>query len=109
MKRSIAKILIFSAVFLSLVGCSKEVSVSEDQVKDAISSSEDFSKYEEKFLKSTASLIRDGKCSLMELKEQGGWAKSVINHKYQPVYFIYCGGLRKKNRIYLNVENEKIL
>jgi hypothetical protein len=34
--------------------------------------------------------------------------KAVINYRDQPVYFTYCGGMTKSNRIYLNAETGRI-
>jgi len=87
------------------VGCYKGESVTADNVRHAIASSDDFQKYEDRFVNSTLLLVNSGTCNLGELQEQGGWYKSVINHKNQLVYFIYCGGLHRDNRIYLNIES----
>jgi hypothetical protein len=37
----------------------------------------------------------------------GGWVKSQ-NHKKEPIYFTYCGGLHISKRIYLDVVTGEI-
>jgi len=72
----------------------------------AIKSSNDFSKYQSIFISASEKLIKSGKCSLGDFKEMGGWCKSTT-HKLKPIYFIYCGGMTKNNRIYLNTTTGK--
>ena len=76
-----------------------------DPISEAISSSDDFGKHQNIFVSASKSLIDSGRCQLSDFQEVGGWVKSVINHKSEPVYFTYCGGMTNDNRIYLNVEN----
>jgi len=75
-------------------------------VVKAVKSSDDFSKYKTLFISASDKLIKSGKCSLGDLKEMGGWMRST-NHKPKPIYFTYCGGMTKNNRIYLNAATGK--
>ena len=76
-----------------------------DPILAAISSSDDFEAHQDVFVSASKTLINNGRCQLSDFQEVGGWVKSVINHKLEPVYFTYCGGMTNDNRIYLNVEN----
>jgi len=75
-------------------------------VARAIKSSDDFSKYQSVFVSASDQLIKSGKCSLGDFKEMGGWWRST-NHKPKPVYFTYCGGMTRSNRIYLDAATGK--
>ncbi len=75
-------------------------------VARAVKSSDDFSKYKSIFISASEKLINSGKCRLGDFKEMGGWMRST-NHKPKPVYFTYCGGMRKSNRVYLNTATGK--
>lgn len=72
------------------------------EIEKAIKSSDDYSNHREVFLSAAASLIQSGTCTLEQLREYGGWAKSQ-QHKSDPIYFTYCGASHVNNRIYLNV------
>jgi len=82
-------------------------SVSEGEITSSVSSSDDFSTYKASFVSATSKLIDKGVCTLADFKEMGGWVKSQ-NHKAQPVYFTYCGGMHIKNRIYLDASSGKL-
>lgn len=77
-------------------------SSSNSPVAQAVKDSDDFSIYQKQFVAASESLVKSGKCSLADFKEMGGWMKST-NHKSKPVYFTYCGGMSKSNKIYLDV------
>jgi hypothetical protein len=77
------------------------------QVESAVASSDDFAQYRAQFVKAAVELVDQGKCTVDELKEMGGWVRSQT-HKPQPVYFTYCGGSTTANRIYLDVRNGKV-
>ena len=100
------KSIIFLA-FLLFFACSSGVEVSESEIETAIQKSDDFGLHNKAFIRATLDLVKSGQCTISELAELGGWMKSVINHKVEPVYFIYCGGMNRSNRIYFNVETEQ--
>jgi SH3 domain-containing protein len=67
----------------------------------AIKSSDDFSKYRGVFVTASEQLIKSGTCNLGDFQEMGGWWRSTSS-KPEPVYFTYCGGMTKSNRVYVN-------
>lgn len=77
------------------------------RVESAVESSDDFAQYRAQFVKAAAALVDQGRCTIEELKEMGGWVKSQT-HKPAPVYFTYCGGSTTANRIYLDVRDARI-
>lgn len=105
--KNLLAILLVSSLTLA---CSEntETNIPDTSVIPAISKSDDYDKYSSAFLISTKTLVLSRTCSLEEISELGGWMKSVTNHKDQPVYFIYCGGNHRSNRIYLNAESGEI-
>lgn len=72
----------------------------------ALSHSDDYAKHKAQFLAASRKLINQRKCSLGDFKEMGGWMHSSSAGS-KPVYFTYCGGMRKQNRIYLNAATGK--
>ncbi|KQA98755.1 hypothetical protein CGT92_02165 [Vibrio metoecus] len=76
-------------------------------LKGYIEGSDDFLLYQDIFLKTTDTLLKEGTCSPKDFEELRGWVRSVTFEK-QPVYFIYCGGLSQANKIYLNADTGKI-
>ncbi|NAW55933.1 MULTISPECIES: hypothetical protein [unclassified Vibrio] len=72
-----------------------------------INGSDDFDLYEEMFVKTTDKLLQDGTCSPADFEELGGWVTSV---KYSDgyVYFVYCGGFKVSNKIYVDVQTGEI-
>lgn len=83
--------------------------VSQNQLvtSEIIESSNDVERYRDEFTLAAATLVEDGRCSVNDFVEMGGWMKSS-NHKSQPIYFTYCGGMRISNRIYLNAATGEI-
>jgi hypothetical protein len=74
-----------------------------------VSQSDDFSKYRKPFVRLAAQLISEGRCTPADFEEMGGWLKSVIEYRDEPVYFTYCGGMTAANKIYVNASTEKVL
>ena len=74
----------------------------------SIANSDDYKTHKDQFLKAANKLIRDKSCTANEIKDMGGFMKSQINHPNQPVYFTYCGGMNRNNRIYVDVSSGKI-
>lgn len=77
-------------------------------LEKAIKGSDNYSLYRENFIKLSQNLIDQGRCSIADYKEMGGWLRSS-NHKPKPIYFTYCGGFSKANKVYINAETGKIL
>lgn len=67
----------------------------------ALKDSDNFARHHAAFIKGAQALIDSGRCKLQDFKDNGGWSKSS-NHPGN-VYFAYCGGMRRENRLYLDV------
>jgi hypothetical protein len=74
-----------------------------------VAQSDDFTRYRRQFVFIASKLISDGRCTRAEFEEQGGFFKSVTEHRNEPVYFIYCGGMTVGNKIYVNAKNGSIM
>jgi len=72
-----------------------------------ISGSDDYRTYKNVFAKAAADLIASGQCTRADFEEMGGWYKST-NHRTQPIYFTYCGGMRIENRLYLDASTGRV-
>lgn len=73
-----------------------------------VAQSQDFTKHRAAFVKAAKELIDDGRCTPRDFEKIGGWRKSAVNYRDEPVYFTYCGGMTISNRIYLNAETGRI-
>ncbi len=73
----------------------------------AIRSSDNFTTYRNAFINASRKLLDEGKCDLGDFQEMGGWVRSS-NYKPKPVFFTYCGGMSKENRIYLNAKTGQL-
>ncbi|WP_165313845.1 DUF4366 domain-containing protein [Vibrio ziniensis] len=76
-------------------------------VQGYISESDDLIQFEEMFLKTTDKLLNDGSCSPVDFEELGGWVKST-KYAGRDVYFIYCGGMKLADKIYLDVRTGEV-
>lgn len=72
-----------------------------------VSGSDDYRTYKNVFAKAAADLIASGRCTPADFEEMGGWVKST-NHRTQPIYFTYCGGMRIENRLYLDASTGRV-
>lgn len=80
---------------------------SQSDIMEAISSSDDYKEYKKIFVTKTKELVDNEKCTLAEIKEQGGWMYGPVRTKELGgrQYFIHCGGSHNNNKIYLDVSN----
>lgn len=76
-------------------------------IAQAIKGSDDFQKHKDQFINASQDLIKNGRCTIDDFSRQGGWWKSS-NHLNQPIYFTYCGGTDRTNRLYLNIKTGKV-
>ncbi|WP_244896773.1 hypothetical protein [Vibrio panuliri] len=75
-------------------------------ISSYIEGSDDFKQHFDILIKTTDDLLKEGICLPPDFEELKGWVKSI---KYsQDVYFVYCGGIKQANKIYLNVQTGKI-
>ena len=70
-----------------------------------LKSSDDYRKYRSRFLTASKKLISQGRCTMGDFREMGGWTRST---RLRSVYFTYCGGARRSNRIYLDINTGRI-
>lgn len=76
-------------------------------IQGYIAASDDLVQFEEMFLTTTDKLLKDGSCSPVDFEELGGWVKST-KYADRDVYFIYCGGLKLADKIYLDVRTGEV-
>jgi hypothetical protein len=72
-----------------------------------VSGSDDYGKYKDAFARAAGDLIESGQCSRADFQESGGWLKSM-QHRNRPIYFTYCGGMTRRNRLYLDAPTGRI-
>lgn len=86
-----------------------EISANErrETILSYIDKSDDMGKYEETFINTTNDLLKQKRCKPDDFMETGGWVRSV-NFSKEDVYFVYCGGMKRVNKIYLNAQNAKV-
>ncbi len=72
-----------------------------------IESSDDFKEHFEAFISKTDELLKEKTCTPEDFEETQGWMRS-ITFKERDVYFVYCGGLKQANKIYLDVQTGEI-
>ncbi|CAM3893645.1 hypothetical protein VA7868_03271 [Vibrio aerogenes CECT 7868] len=100
------------AEWVSMQGLSETKPVITKEEKEEIltayiNKSDDLKLYKEKFLQVTGKLIDEKICSPEDFDELKGWVRSV-KYKNRNVYFIYCGGLKVADKIYLDVNSGEI-
>ncbi|KJY82997.1 hypothetical protein TW81_11405 [Vibrio galatheae] len=78
-----------------------------ETVTTYIENSDDFKHHFEMFIQSTDQLLKEGTCTPEDFEETKGWIRSVTFEEVD-AYFVYCGGLKQANKIYLNVRTGKI-
>ena len=76
-----------------------------EPLKAALKDSDDYDSYSSEFLEASMWLVENDVCKVSDIKENGGWVKS-IEEKAFPVYFTYCGGYHLCNKIYINLNND---
>jgi len=70
-----------------------------DVLLETIAKSDDFKRYESTFTSVSQRLFKDGTCQLKDFKRSNGWMEISDGE----LYFIYCGKIKKQNKIFLNV------
>ncbi len=78
-----------------------------ETVTTYIEDSDDFKQHFEMFIKTTDKLLKEGTCVPEDFEETQGWIRSVTFEGID-AYFVYCGGLKQANKIYLDVQTGKI-
>ena len=80
---------------------------SQSDIMEAMSSSDVYKENKKIFVTKTKELVDNERCTLAEIKEQGGWMYAPLRtgERGGRQYFIYCGGNNNSNKIYLDVFN----
>jgi hypothetical protein len=81
---------------------------SNSPLEKAIKGSDNYALYRDNFIKLSQQLISQGRCSITDYKEMGGWLRSS-SHNPKPIYFTYCGGFSKSNKVYINAKTGKVI
>ena len=76
-------------------------------IESLVAQSDDYRIYRDAFVRAAQALTSSGRCRASDFRESGGWVKST-NYRNQPIYFMYCGGFTRANRLYLNAETGQI-
>ncbi|GLT20062.1 hypothetical protein GCM10007938_38450 [Vibrio zhanjiangensis] len=78
-----------------------------ETVSSYVEKSDDFKQHFEMFVKMTDKLLKDKTCTPEDFEETHGWVRSLA-FKYRDVYFVYCGGIKQANKVYLDVRTGEI-
>ena len=71
------------------------------KLTQAISGSDNYKKHSKTFQSVSQKLLKEGRCKLSDFRKTRGW----IELSRDDLYFTYCGGFSRKNKIYLNVKS----
>lgn len=78
-----------------------------ETVSSYIENSDDFKAHFEMFVKKTDQLLKEKTCTPEDFEETKGWMRSLTFNE-RDVYFVYCGGLKQANKIYLDIRSGEI-
>ncbi|KFI12615.1 MULTISPECIES: hypothetical protein [Vibrio] len=78
-----------------------------ETVSSYIEKSDDFKQHFEMFVKKTDQLLKEKTCEPEDFEETSGWVRS-LTFEQRDVYFVYCGGLKQANKIYLDAQTGEI-
>lgn len=79
----------------------------KETVLGYINRSDDLGKYEATFFNTTNELLISNQCKPKDFEETYGWVRAV-SFQDRDVYFVYCGGLDRLHKIYLDASNGQI-
>ena len=71
-----------------------------------VSSSDDYRRYKDVFARTAGELIAAKRCDEKDFRGMG-WLKST-NKADTPIYFVYCGGVDRDHRLYLNAATGEV-
>ncbi len=77
----------------------------DSPLEAVLRSSDDYHKHRARFLAAAEQLISQGRGTIEDFREMGGWVRST---RRKSVYFTYCGGMRRSNRVYLDITTGKV-
>ena len=73
----------------------------DSKLIQTISGSDNYKTFSKAFQSASKKLVHDGKCKISDFRKTRGW----IDLSRDDLYFVYCGGFSRKNKIYLNVKS----
>lgn len=73
-----------------------------ETIAAAIALSDDYQSNKEAFITATDKLLKEATCHWTDFEALQGWVRST-HYKERNVYFVYCGGMRISDKIYLDV------
>lgn len=74
-------------------------------LKQALSYSDNYDKHASLFQSVSQKLIDKKRCKIRDFKRMRGWVESSPTN----LYFTYCGGFRRSDKIYLNIATGEIV
>ncbi len=94
--------LLVGAVLLAAIGPRHPVAPRAQltDTRPVVAGSSDHTIYKEAFAEAAKKLVDKGECTLGDFTSQGGWLKSTTR-TVKDTYFVYCGGTRPENRVFL--------
>ncbi|MCG9677375.1 hypothetical protein [Vibrio sp. Isolate24] len=78
-----------------------------ETVSSYIEESDDFKLHFEMFVQKTDQLLKEKTCVPEDFEETSGWIRS-LTFEQKDVYFVYCGGIKQANKVYLDVQTGEI-
>ncbi|WP_428774442.1 hypothetical protein [Vibrio sp.] len=78
-----------------------------ETISHYIEKSDDFKRFFDVFVEQSDLLLKQEICKPEDFEETGGWVRSV-RYKDRDVYFVYCGGLKQSNKVYLDVRSGEV-
>ncbi|MCG9682190.1 hypothetical protein L1D31_06360 [Vibrio sp. Isolate23] len=78
-----------------------------ETVSSYIEESDDFKLHFEMFVQKTDQLLKEKTCVPEDFEETSGWIRS-LTFEQRDVYFVYCGGIKQANKVYLDVKTGEI-
>ncbi|USD98018.1 hypothetical protein CTT30_18370 [Vibrio coralliilyticus] len=78
-----------------------------ETVSSYIEESDDFKLHFEMFVQKTDQLLKEKTCVPEDFEETSGWIRS-LTFEQRDVYFVYCGGIKQANKVYLDVQSGEI-
>ncbi|MCG9595878.1 hypothetical protein L1D15_03985 [Vibrio sp. Isolate25] len=78
-----------------------------ETVSSYIEESDDFKLHFEMFVQKTDQLLKEKTCVPEDFEETSGWIRS-LTFEQRDVYFVYCGGIKQANKVYLDVQTGEI-
>ena len=78
-----------------------------ETVSSYVEESDDFKLHFEMFVQKTDQLLKEKTCVPEDFEETSGWIRS-LTFEQRDVYFVYCGGIKQANKVYLDVKTGEI-